>query len=639
MEYPAYDEDGSELISFQNIWRNIDPQAILGVDCFEPNVDLKPTDNLVTLRLTAVEFTKMFSALYNGAEMSYPDEFMQIVVNFLRGIHCDPIVQEDECTEFPTFAHFIEYSPANPFVDHEEIPDGYEAPPFVINGRNGVGLPNYEVDDVIVPLDAITLDGDWFETLAGQLPTIEIGVNGAGTALVKMLSIAQGGLAVVTLDSPPNLLDIIIGVVTGAENIVDLNQDLVSLPPETAIELDFPVQIETGGAHTIYVVFLPILDDSFIPVRFGGGFRGVNLCDFAEWPAMSCEDIEDCLETSPTIEAINTEITNVSNSVTIVEDELAEIEDCGCGGNVYPDAPVDYNQPSPISPEISGICNAAYQIANGLRDNLYTIVTGGTPPTYIEWLNTLLGATGYVAELLRVFWGYVIGQPEIEDLENALNDTFEEIAEILFCNLLDRELVRAAIEASTMPAIAKDFWIASLDATSDALLNKWAFLGAETGESTCFHMCNWTVVWDFDGSYVADGNEDAIFSGNTWEVVNGEFVEGLGYRGLADSWYITHQLPPDCAVVSMVHNCNKNEPCSAVDIATTWRGTSGTGTVEISPDARVLSNTPVSQNWTVYSAVLDHMTVLHNHFFCGGDNYGSQTHWLKMTGTGSRPSQ
>lgn len=637
-EYPQFEEDGQEKLFFPNVWRKIESQEVLGTDCFNPYVDLKPTDNLVSLRLTADEFKEMLSALYNGAVMTYPDTFLQIIANFLRGIHCDPLIQEDECTEYPTYASFMHYSPANPFVDPEAIPDGYLAPPFLINGRDGNDVPNYEVDDILVPLDAITLDGDWFATLDGQLPTITIDVNGSGTVQVRLLNQVAGGLAVITLDEPPNLLDIIIGVVTGADNIVDLNLDAVSIPPETAIEIDFPVEIAEVGAHTIYVIYLPILDDSLIPVRFGGGYRGVNLCDFAEVPVVSCEDVEDCLEESEIIANINTEITNIENSVTVINEQIEGIDDCGCGGNVYPPDPENYDQPSPIDPEKSGICNAAYYIVDQLWLFMYTIAYTDPIPSYIEWLNAMLGATGYVAELLRQFWDLLIANPDLEALENAINDSKEELAELFFCNLLNRDAVRDGIVASSMDEIAKEYWLAALDATSDAKLNQWAFLGAETGESTCFHMCNWTVVWDFSGTYVPVGGEDAIYSGDTWEVVNGEYNSGVGYTGLLDSWYITHPLPPDCAVVSMVHNCNKNELCSAVDISSTWRGTSGTDPEELSPEARVLSNTPVDQNWTVYSAVLDHMTFVHNHFFCGGDNYGSQSHWVKMTGTGSRPS-
>jgi len=290
-EYPQYEEDGQERLSFENMWRSIEPQEVLGTDCFNPNATLTPEDNLIVLKLTAIEFTEIFSALYNGAVMTYPSRFMQILVNFLSGLHCPPILEEQECYDYPTYASFFGYSPMNPYLTPDEIPEGYETVPFEVNGENGVDLPNYEHFDIIVPTSALTLDVNWFEDIGGQLPQITVMVQGEGKALLKFLCIVGGGLVVVTVDNPPNLIDIIAGIVTGADNIIDLNQDIVSLPPETAIELIYEVDVVGTGIHTIYCVFLPILDDSLIPLRFGGGFRGATLCDFVEQPTMGIQNI------------------------------------------------------------------------------------------------------------------------------------------------------------------------------------------------------------------------------------------------------------------------------------------------------------------------------------------------------------
>lgn len=294
--FPEYDADGQEIIFYPNIWRNIEAQLVTGLDCFNPVANLNPTDNLITLKLTEAEFVKMYSALYFGAEFAYPDEFMQIMVNFLKGLHCPPDLVADECKEYPTYANNIAYSPVNPFISPDEIPDGYLTQPFLVNGQNGNDFPNFDALDVLVPFDAITFDIDWLGNINDSLPSIQFTVNGEGHANIRLLCTPQGGLAVVTLDNPPNILDIIGGVVTGAENIVDLNQDLVSLPPETAQEIIFPVEVTGAGIHTIYIVYLPILDDSLIPVRFGGGFRGLELCGFLPEASMGIQGLRfvDC---------------------------------------------------------------------------------------------------------------------------------------------------------------------------------------------------------------------------------------------------------------------------------------------------------------------------------------------------------
>lgn len=294
--YPEYSPDGQEKLLYPNAWRGEQEQTVEGADCFAPFVSLNPTENLIVLNLTEQEYLEMFSALYAGAEFTYPEKYLQIIANFLKGIHCPPELEEQECYDYSTYASFMRYTPTNPYITPDEVPEGYETQPFIVNGENGNDIPNYEHFDVIVPNAAITLDIDWWTTIAGQLPTIEIMVQGEGKAFIKMLTLPNGGLAVITVDNPPDLLDIIAGIVTAGENIIDLNQDLVSLPPETAQELIFPLDIAGSGLHTIYIVFLPILDDSFIPIRFGGGFRGVQLCDFVEQPEMGITNlrVEDC---------------------------------------------------------------------------------------------------------------------------------------------------------------------------------------------------------------------------------------------------------------------------------------------------------------------------------------------------------
>ena len=281
-EFPQYDDNGEERLFFPNIWRNIEPQEILGADCFLPFATVNNGMNRFVMDITGADFTKMLSALYLGVEIAYPDTFMQVLVNFLKMVHC-PIDFEEECQEYPPYTPFMQYTPESPFIDPNEVPEGYLVPPFVVVDASNAGeFPQNEIGDVVVVPDAITLDIDWFETIAGQLPTIQIHVEGQGNANLKFLNQVQGGLVVVTVDNPPDLADIIIGIVTASENIIDLNMDILSLPPETAVEHVYPVEVLGAGSHTIYCVFLPILDDSLIPLRFGGGFRSIELCDFGE---------------------------------------------------------------------------------------------------------------------------------------------------------------------------------------------------------------------------------------------------------------------------------------------------------------------------------------------------------------------
>jgi len=227
--YPIIEPDGEEIF-YQNAWRTEEPQTLGDVECFNFNAQPNEIENLIVMKLTGNQLLEMLSALYIGAEFTYPEKYLEVIRPLLAATACPPILEEQECYEYPSYASFMRYTPVNPYIEPDLVPDGYETQPFLVNGENGNDIPNYEHFDVIVPSSAITLDINWFSSISGQLPTIEILVQGAGKAFLKMLTTAGGGLAVITLDNPPDLLDIIAGIVTSSENIIDLNQDLVSLP-------------------------------------------------------------------------------------------------------------------------------------------------------------------------------------------------------------------------------------------------------------------------------------------------------------------------------------------------------------------------------------------------------------------------
>lgn len=288
---PEYDEFGHERLSYENSWRTDEPQMIEGADCSAPFANINNGLNRLVLDLTGEQITEMLSALYIGAEFVYPSHYLQIVWNFLKAIHC-PIDFEEECQTYPTYTPIIAYTPMNPFMNPDEVPTGYLVPPFVfVSDENIAEYTDFQVGDVIAPINSFPLDTGWFDDLNENLPSFTISVEGEGTININFLNIPQGGLAIVTVDNPPNLIDILAGIITGADNIIDLNLDILSVPPETAQEHIYPVAVTGMGSHTVYVVFFPILDDSLIPLRFGGGLRSIELCDFGEFPMGYVEDV------------------------------------------------------------------------------------------------------------------------------------------------------------------------------------------------------------------------------------------------------------------------------------------------------------------------------------------------------------
>lgn len=183
---------------------------------------------------------------------------------------------DGECLAYPPFASFLTYTPQDPFTDPELVPEGYEQPPFFVNGKDGShDLPNYNKGDVIVDFGSVSLETGWD---LSNTPTIDLCLEGSGVAEIHLLAIVQGGVAVVSLDNPIDVGDILGGIIGDSLLIVDLNQDIISLPPETATEIIQEIEIPTEGEHHLYITFLPIIDDSFIPLRFGGGLREISLC-------------------------------------------------------------------------------------------------------------------------------------------------------------------------------------------------------------------------------------------------------------------------------------------------------------------------------------------------------------------------
>jgi len=183
---------------------------------------------------------------------------------------------DGECLAYPPFASFISYSPQNPYTEPDLIPDGFEQPPFFVNGKDAAhDLPNYNKGDVILDFGSINIEPSW--DLA-KTPRIELCLEGSGVCEIHFLNIVQGGVAIVSLDNPVDLGDIIAGIIGDGIDSIDLNQDIVSLPPETVEEIIIEIEVPTEGDHIIYIYFLPVVNDSLIPLSFGGGLREISLC-------------------------------------------------------------------------------------------------------------------------------------------------------------------------------------------------------------------------------------------------------------------------------------------------------------------------------------------------------------------------
>lgn len=216
----------------------------------------------------------------------------------------------DDCVEYPTNADFITYLPKDPYTG-VGTSEGYLLPPFI---RFGDILPDmflgfaedltgYQPNDILVLLGSLPLGADFNElvtALTDGLPRIEINVSGTGRVLVHFVLVPFGGRVLISLDEPLNILEIFTGSVTDGYRSIELERDLSSFPPEDDSDHIEEIEFTTEGEHTIYLYFVPAIDDSLVPVGFGGGIRSIEVCLNDESDIMvDCEFIKDCIETSP----------------------------------------------------------------------------------------------------------------------------------------------------------------------------------------------------------------------------------------------------------------------------------------------------------------------------------------------------
>lgn len=221
---------------------------------------------------------------------------IQAILTFEEGIEiAGEFPAEDNCDGFLTSAPFIQYAPQNPFNQPDYVPSGYLFPPFREWTEFETILPDwadewlsglidwatgYQQGDIIVDIGSLPLFANWLDLLENGLPRIEINLQGTGEVELHLLAFPLGGRVVVSLDIEPNLADIFDGIIGGDIRLIELNRDLLSFPPELdATEIEEFI-ITEDGPHTIYIVFIPTVNDEAIPVNFGGGLRKIVLCGF-----------------------------------------------------------------------------------------------------------------------------------------------------------------------------------------------------------------------------------------------------------------------------------------------------------------------------------------------------------------------
>lgn len=335
--------DDFERLSYENRFvRNL-AQTVEGAECFAPFVALETENNLLTGTFSEAEITEMLSAIITGAEITYPEKSHQVYANFLKMIHCPPELDpEAGCVKYSPTASFVHYSPNHP--DSDIVPAGYLWSSWMRFGRLDTIFPNwlddwlqgliedftgYNANDVLCNIASFPINSvEAFLANGGIFPSFEIHVSGTGTIEIEFLSFPLGGRACVKLDSAPNIADLFgLSILDPNTLYVDTNRDLLSFPPEENVSSTIKVDVETVGDHILYVVFVPIVDDSLAFIGLGGGIRSVELCGFEEIAEVGIEAIvwADC--------ALSYTIDGVPTQIVTAEEIQACLDFTGVGGS------------------------------------------------------------------------------------------------------------------------------------------------------------------------------------------------------------------------------------------------------------------------------------------------------------------
>lgn len=240
------------------------------------------------------QYTRILSALNVGSELVYPLQSQQIYYDFLKLTNSET-TPEDFCEDITLDTiSIIQFEPQDPFLEPDLVPDGYLMPPFWrVGGLVPEFLPDwfqdliadiidqftgYESNDILTTIGSFPLFANWDEILTNGLPRFTVTLEGSGTLELHFLNVPFGGRALVSVDVEFDIADIIDGILTEGFKLVELERDYSSIPPELDVDNIEEIVLTGSGEHVIYVTFLPVVDVTAFPLKFGGGIRKINWC-------------------------------------------------------------------------------------------------------------------------------------------------------------------------------------------------------------------------------------------------------------------------------------------------------------------------------------------------------------------------
>lgn len=350
---------------------------------------------------------------------------------------------------------------------------------------------------------------------------------------------------------------------------------------------------------------------------------------------VDCDDVEPCIDSSPTIIEIENNLTEITNNFNDYTDTSETPI-----GNEYPPAP-DFYTPGSTGSN-SALCGAAFYTADQIISILTDTYNKESTNSYQTWFaNLVTVGGGFFLQLAIDLWAWFVALSDGSFITN-LNASRAKIAQAFFCNDFNIPAARADIVAdATMNANVKTAVLKLMDSLIPAKWLQWRVIGATTQNDDCGAFCDpWTIVYVFKtGSYTPAAG-DIIIDGDTWTKSNCLYSSSRGYYGsTANIWTITHNLPPDAQVTTQYIQAARPPSGTSVQVGCWWRGATGTGSVAITPLVTVAAAPPAGTLCTFSLVNAELASVLgYMDNFGSGTPFDSEIHWIKLVGRGSTPN-
>lgn len=203
--------------------------------------------------------------------------------------------------------------------------------------------------------------------------------------------------------------------------------------------------------------------------------------------SMSCEDVEDCLETSTIINTIEGDVTSIQGSVSAVESDITTINEQitiinqSAQYNIYPPAPDPISDPDPY-------CGTAWYIAEYLNAYIQDVIVDALTLTWQEVAIGLLGIGGFDASLAKLLWDYIIASAN-PDLDDECTVAIETVAEAFFCNDLLISPTLTQINASALTTGAKQAYTKAIESLTASKFSELIYLGSLDETRDCSAFC------------------------------------------------------------------------------------------------------------------------------------------------------